>query len=143
MLELEGLLDRNHRRLEVENNLLGLPCSITDTDEWKELETREYKVGPDQLLAEIMEKRLFSNAEIMWILRRMIYFYGGKDSLLKQAPPERLLMNMNDILRAFYLVFDQQSPELDNNIRSYICSRLTDATWGVSARTREYLYKIN
>jgi hypothetical protein len=127
----------------MEKNVLGMPCSITETSAWKDLETREYQVGPDQLLEEIMEKRLFSNAEIMWILKRMVFLYGGKDALLKVTPPERLLMNMNDILRAFYLVFDQQSPELDNNIRSYISARLTDATWGVSARTREYLYKIN
>lgn len=127
----------------MEKDLLGIACSITDTEEWKVLEKREYSIGPDRLLAEIMEKKLFSNAEIMWVLRRMVFFYGKKDSLLKLAPPERLMTNMNDILRAFYILFDQQSPELDDNIRSYICSRLTDATWGISARTREYLYKIN
>ena len=127
----------------MQNDIQGIPCSITDTDEWKDLETREYSIGPDKLLAEIMERKLFSNAEIMWILRRMVFFYGKKDSLLKLSPPERLMTNMNDILRAFYILFDQQNPELDDNIRSYICARLTDATWGISARTREYLYKIN
>lgn len=127
----------------MEKNVLGLPSSITETNAWKDLETREYQVGPDQLLAEIMEKKLFSNAEIMWILKRMVFLYGGQDALLKITPPERLLKNMNDILRAFYLIFDQQDPELDDNIRSYISARLTDATWGISARTREYLYKIN
>jgi len=127
----------------MEKNVLGLPGSITETTAWKDLETREYQVGPDQLLAEIMEKKLFSNAEIMWILKRMVFLYGGQDALLKITPPERLLKNMNDILRAFYLIFDQQDPELDDNIRSYISARLTDATWGISARTREYLYKIN
>ncbi|MCX5780109.1 MAG: hypothetical protein NTV45_04690 [Firmicutes bacterium] len=127
----------------MERDLVERSCAVTDSSEWKDLETREYQLGPDQLLAEIMEKKLFSNAEIMWILRRMVFLYGGNDALLKVAPPERLLMNMNDILRAFYLVFDQQSPELDDNIRSYISARLTNATWGVSARTREYLYKIN
>lgn len=127
----------------MERDLVERSCAVTDSSEWKDLETREYQLGPDQMLAEIMEKKLFSNAEIMWILRRMVFLYGGNDALLKVAPPERLLMNMNDILRAFYLVFDQQSPELDDNIRSYISARLTNATWGVSARTREYLYKIN
>lgn len=127
----------------MERDLVERSCAVTDSSEWKDLETREYQLGPDQLLAEIMDKKLFSNAEIMWILRRMVFLYGGNDALLKVAPPERLLMNMNDILRAFYLVFDQQSPELDDNIRSYISARLTNATWGVSARTREYLYKIN
>jgi hypothetical protein len=127
----------------MENNIFGISCSITETNEFKDLQTREYDIGPDRLLAEIMEKKIFSNAEIMWILRRMIFFYGKKDSLLKLAPPERLMTNMNDILRAFYILFDLQSPEMDDNIRSYISTRLTNATWGVSARTREYLYKIN
>ena len=127
----------------MERDLVERSCAVTETSEWKDLETREYQLGPDQLLAEIMEKKLFSNAEMMWILKRMVFLYGGNDALLKVAPPERLLMNMNDILRAFYLVFDQQSPELDDNIRSYISARLTNSTWGVSARTREYLYKIN
>ena len=127
----------------MEQNLLGLPCSITDTNEWKELEAREFAIGPDNLMNEILEKKLFSNAEIMWILKRMVFFYGKKDVLLKLAPPERLLMNMNDILRAFYILFDLESPDMDDNIRSYISSRLTDATWGISSRTREYLAKIN
>jgi hypothetical protein len=127
----------------VQEDLFGIPCSITDTSEWKDLEARENSIGPDKLLQEIIDKKLFSNSEIMWILRRMVFFYGKKDSLLKLVPPERLMTNMNDILRAFYLIFDYQNPELDNNIRSYICSRLTDATWGISERTREYLYKLN
>jgi hypothetical protein len=127
----------------VEKNVMGLSMTITETSAWKDIETRENTIGPDNLLAEIMDKKLFSNAEIMWVLRRMVFFYGKKDSLLKIAPPERLLMNMNDILRAFYILFDLQSPEMDDNIRSYISTRLTDATWGISTRTREYLYKIN
>jgi hypothetical protein len=127
----------------VQNDIQGIPCSITDTNEWKDLETRENTIGPDRLLEEIIGKKLFTNAEIMWVLRRMVFFYGKKDSLLKLCPPERLLTNMNDILRAFYILFDYENPELDDNIRSYICTRLTDATWGVSDRTREYLYKIN
>jgi len=127
----------------VQNDLMGIPCSITDTSEWKDLEAREYSIGPDKLLDEIINKKLFTNVEIMWLLRRMVFFYGKKDGLLKLVPAERLMANMNDILRAFYLIFDQQNPELDDNIRSYICTRLTDATWGINTRTREYLYKIN
>ncbi len=127
----------------MEKDLLGISISITDTVEYKELETREYKIGPGQLLNEILAQRMFSNAEIMWILRRMVYFYGSKDNLLKMSPPERLMANMNDILRAFYILFDLESPDMDDNIRSYVSARLTDATWGISERTREYLYKIN
>lgn len=127
----------------MQDDLLGIPCSITDTSEWKDLEARELAIGPDKLMEEIINKKLFSNSEIMWVIRRMVFFYGKKDNLLKMAPPERLLTNMNDLLRAFYILFDYQNPDLDDNIRSYICSRLTDATWGVSERTREYLYKLN
>lgn len=127
----------------MQKDLLGVPISIIDTDEYKELEKLEYSLGPDQLLDEILAKKLFSNAEIMWVLRRMVYFYGRRDALLKKAPPERLLMNMNNLLRAFYILFDLENPEMDDNIRSYISTRLTDATWGISERTREYLYKVN
>ncbi|MEQ8199847.1 MAG: hypothetical protein ABRQ24_00335 [Syntrophomonadaceae bacterium] len=127
----------------MQKDLLGVPISIIDTDEYKELEKREYTIGPDQLLDEILNKKLFTNAEIMWVLRRMVYFYGRRDALLKNAPPERLLVNMNNLLRAFYILFDLESPDMDDNIRSYISTRLTDATWGISQRTREYLYKIN
>lgn len=127
----------------MEQNLLGIHISITETQEWKDLEAREFAIGADNLMSEIIDKKLFSNVEIMWILKRMVYFYGKKDALLKVAPPERLLMNMNDILRAFYILFDLESPDMDDNIRSYISARLTDATWGINARTREYLYKIN
>lgn len=127
----------------MEKDLLGVPISIIDTDEYKELEKREYAVGPDQLMDEILAKRLFTNAEIMWVVRRMVYFYGRRDAFLKITPPDRLLMNMNSLLRAFYILFDLENPEMDDNIRSYLSSRLTDATWGTSKRTREYLYKIN
>ena len=127
----------------MQKDLLGVPISIIDTEEYKELEKREYAIGPDLLLDEILTKKLFTNAEIMWVLRRMVYFYGRRDALLKNAPPERLLVNMNNLLRAFYILFDLESPDMDDNIRSYISTRLTDATWGISQRTREYLYKIN
>jgi len=127
----------------LEKDLLGIPISIIDTDEYKDLEKREFSIGADQLMDEILAKRLFTNAEIMWVVRRMVYLYGRRDALLKVTPPERLLMNMNNLLRAFYILFDLESPEMDDNIRSYISARLTDATWGSSKRTREYLYKIN
>lgn len=127
----------------MEQNLLGIHISITDTQEWKDLETREFAIGADNLMSEIINKKLFSNVEIMWILRRMVFFYGKKDALLALAPPERLLTNMNDILRAFYIIFDLENPDMDDNIRSYISTRLTDATWGINSRTRGYLNKIN
>jgi hypothetical protein len=49
---------------------------------------------------------------------------------------------MVDILRAFYVILDISNPELDDNMRSYISTKLGDATWGINLRTREYLVKI-
>ncbi|MDD3852073.1 MAG: hypothetical protein PHD40_00280, partial [Syntrophomonadaceae bacterium] len=80
--------------------------------------------------------------EIAWVLRRMIYCYGRKDALLKKVPIERLFMNIVDILRVFFLVLDHGDPDIDENIRLYISAKLTDATWGVNSRTREYLHKM-
>ncbi|MGI5920279.1 MAG: hypothetical protein ACOX6I_00830 [Syntrophomonadaceae bacterium] len=122
--------------------LLGVPSTILGSKEWKDLEARENAIGPDQLLTEITQKKLWSNEEIAWVLRRMIFFYGKKDSLLKKAPVERIFMNMVDVLRVFFIIFDKTDPELDENIRSYISTKLVDATWGINSRTRDYLYKL-
>ena len=126
----------------MEENIFNIPSSIMDSGKWKELELKENQIGSDNLLEEIINKKLWSNAEIIWVIRRLVYFYGKKDNLLKKAPPERLLANMNDVLRAFFLLYDTIDPELDDNVRSYICTKLTDATWGVSNRTRIYLEKM-
>ena len=125
------------------DNLFVIPGSIMDSGEWKELELKENQVGSDNLLEEIINKKVWSNAEIIWILRRLVYFYGQKDNLLKNIPPDRLLANMGDILRVLFLIFDTLDPDLDGNTKSYICAKLTDATWGVSSRTRVYLEKIS
>jgi hypothetical protein len=123
--------------------LLGIPSTIITKPEWKELEKLESTLGPDKLLEDIIEKKLWSNAEIAWVLRRMIFFYGKKDNLLKKAPVERLFNNMGDILRVFFILLDKTDPEIDENMRSYISSKLMDATWGINQRTRNYLYKID
>ena len=94
------------------------------------------------MLSKIIDKRLWTNAEIAWVLRRLIYFYGKKDTYLKEAPIDRIFANMVGILRVFYLLFDQLDPDIDDNMRTYVCSKLGDATWGINSRTREYLYKI-
>jgi len=127
----------------MEKDIMGLSPTILESSEWKDMEAREYAIGPDNLMSELIDKKLLSNVEIMWILKRMVFFYGSKDNLLKIVPVERLLTNMNDILRAFYILFDQQDPELDDNLRSYISTKLADSTWGINSRTREYLIKFN
>lgn len=123
-------------------NVFSIPGSIMDSGEWKELELKENEIGSDNLLEEIINKKIWSNAEIIWILRRLVYFYGKNDTLLKNVPPDRLLANMTDVLRAFFLLYDTLDPDLDDNTKSYICAKLTDATWGISNRTRIYLERI-
>ena len=125
----------------MEENIFIMPGSIMDSKEWKDLEIKEFELGSDRVLDEIIDKRIWNNAEIIWLLRKMVYFYGKKDHLLKNAPPERLLINMTDLLRVMFILYDKFDPELDDNLRSYVCSKLTDATWGISSRTRVYLEK--
>jgi len=127
----------------LEDNILGLPVTVFGSKEWEDLEKKEYQVGPEQLLEDIIAKKTWSNEEILWVLKRLIYYYGKKDALLKKAPPERLMMNMVDVLRAFYIIFDITAPDLDENLRSYVCTKLKDSTWGVSSLSREYLKKFN
>ncbi|MDD2619110.1 MAG: hypothetical protein PHC92_00350 [Syntrophomonadaceae bacterium] len=122
--------------------MFGIPHTILGSQEWQEIEQKENTIGPDDLLNEIIDKKIWNNAEIMWVIKRLIYFYGKNDSLLKKAPTERLFTNILDILKVFFLIFDINDPDLDPNMRSYICSKMGDSTWGVSTRTREYLYKI-
>jgi len=126
----------------MEDNFFGLPSTIVGSQKWRELEAREFQLGPEALLDEIIEKRLWSNEEICWVLKRMIYYYGKKDSVLKMMPIERLFATLVDVLRSFYIIFDSEDPQIDDNMRSYICTKLTDATWGINSRTREYLSRV-
>ncbi len=121
---------------------LFLPKTVFGSKEWVELEEREFKIGPENLLEEILKKKLWSNAEVVWVVKRMVFYYGQRKSFLNNAPVERILHNMNDVLRVFYLLFDLIDPELDDNVRSYICSKLADASWGINANTREYLIRM-
>lgn len=120
----------------------GIPSTVFGSPEWLQLEKRENEMGPDGLLAEIIDKRLWSNAEIAWVLRRLIFYFGRKDSYLKEAPIDRIFTSMVDVLRSFFILFDKMDPDIDDNMRTYICSKLADATWGINTRTREYLYKM-
>lgn len=124
------------------DSIFNVQANVFGSQEWQEIEKREYLVGPDVLLDELLEKKTLSNAEMMWMLKRLLLFYGKRDELLKKAPPERLMLNMTDILRVLYLLIDHTDPLLDENTRSYISVKLSDSTWGVNRRTREYLYKL-
>ncbi|NLM88725.1 MAG: hypothetical protein GX176_08120 [Syntrophomonadaceae bacterium] len=146
---MQGLVVYCARRPELEDKefnkiheYFGIDNTIFTSAEWDQLQKTENEIGPDALLSKIIDKRLWTNAEIAWVLRRLIYFYGKKDTYLKEAPIDRIFANMVGILRVFYLLFDQLDPDIDDNMRTYVCSKLGDATWGINSRTREYLYKI-
>lgn len=140
--ELSADLYINHKGNNMEQEMFGIPSTVLGKQEWQELERIENTIGPEQLLSEILAKRLWNNAEIAWVLKRMVYFYGKKDNLLKKTPTERLFLNMVDILRCFFLLIDKEDPEMDDNIRAYICSKIADSTWGINQHTREYLEKF-
>lgn len=122
--------------------MFGIPQTVVGSNAWQELEKLEFSIGPNALLEKIIEKKLWSNEEIVWIIKRLVYYYGKKDELLKAAPTDRLFTNITDILRSFLLIIDITAPELDDNMRAYICGKLTDSTWGINQRTRVYLEKI-
>lgn len=122
--------------------LLGIDDTVFGSQEWIDLENKEFSMGVDSLLEEIIIKDEWSNAEMLWVIKKMVYHYGKKDKLMQNIPTERLFSNMVDILRSFYLLLDYTNPDLDVNMRKYLSMKLADSTWGINSRTREYLYKI-
>lgn len=123
-------------------NLLGIPATLVGSEEWQEIEKREASLGEEVLFEQIISQRLWSNAEIAWVIKRLLYYYGKKDELLKKTPKDRLFLTMTNILRCLFIVLDSANPDFDDNLRSYLCSKLSDSTWGITNRTRDYLYKI-
>lgn len=118
-----------------------METTILESLEWKEITDREKEVGPEAVLDEILSKRLWNNAEILWTIRRLIFYYALHDRVLKNAPIDKIFDNFVNFLRASYMLLDQSNPDLDSNIRTYICAKLADATWGISPGTRFYLEK--
>lgn len=116
--------------------------TVLESREWQEMMEREKEVGPEALLEEIIDKRTWTNCEMLWTIKRMIYYYALHDQALKNAPTERIFDNFVSIMRGFYMVLDQTNPPLDDNIRTYLSTRIIDATWGVNSRTRSYLSKV-
>lgn len=130
--------------LVIPEELMGgsLYNTVFESDGFRKLLDREYAIGAGVLMEEILDKKLWSNEEILWIIKQMVYYYGGNDNTLKKAPTERIFQNMNSLLRALYLFVDRQIPDLDDNTRSYISAKLGDATWGITDKTRIYLQKM-
>ncbi len=141
MLGQKGLDDVGDLLME-DLDIFDIPSTIVGSREWQELINRENEFGSDSLLDELLEKRNWSNAEITWVLKRIMFFYGKKDTLLTKVPIERIFLNLTNILRTYYLLIDYTDPDLDDNMRSYISSKLTEATWGITSRTRDYINKF-
>ncbi|NLV15842.1 MAG: hypothetical protein GXY50_01345 [Syntrophomonadaceae bacterium] len=117
--------------------------TIIESNDWIEITLRELEIGPEALMEEILEKRVWSNAEILWTVKRFIYYYGRHDETLSNAPPHRVFDNFASMMRAFYMIFDHSNPELDANIRAYISTKMGEATWGINGTTRHYLQKVD
>lgn len=120
---------------------LVMQATVFEGHEYRELLNREEGIGAEQLFQELLEADILSNAQMMWLLKNMLYYYGGKDATLLKAPPERLLENMGNILRISYMLVDSLDPALDDNTRLYISTKLKQATWGLSPDIRQYLRK--
>ena len=121
---------------------LGIPITLVGSSEWNELEKLEYLMGEEALINKILGQKLWSNAEMAWMLKKMLYYYGRIDPVLKKAPMDRIFVNMADVLRCFFLFIDSTNPDMDDNMRSYLSSKLADATWGINQHTRKYLHKL-
>ncbi|MDO4539641.1 MAG: hypothetical protein Q4B48_00875 [Syntrophomonadaceae bacterium] len=128
--------------MEAEKGIFYIHPTIMNSEEWKAMEEREFQHGPEALLDELLAQSRWSNAEMAWVIRRMVYYYGRKDELLKKVPPERMMANMSAILRCLFLLLDYTNSDLDDNIRGYLTAKLVDASWGINTRTREYLVKF-
>ena len=45
----------------MDQDLFGISSTVVGTNEWRDLEKKEDLLGPEQLLAEILDKRIWSN----------------------------------------------------------------------------------
>ncbi|MGE5371852.1 MAG: hypothetical protein ACM3QZ_07700 [Solirubrobacterales bacterium] len=116
--------------------------TILESAEWVELTRQENERGPEAVLDEVLEKRNWDNAEMLWVLRRLIFYYATYDGTLKKASKERLFDNFVSLMKGIYMLLDQANPDLDDNIRTYITTKLHDATWGIGQGTRHYLERM-
>lgn len=123
------------------DQLSELQLTVFESSEFRGLLEREQGIGAEKVLEELLNQTVLSNAQLMWILKHMLFYYGSKDKTLLAAPPERLLENMGHLLRITYMIIDSLDPSLDENIRLYISTKLKQATWGLSPDIRQYLDK--
>lgn len=123
--------------MEHQNIIIGM--TVFESPEYRSILAREEEIGADQLFEEMMQESMLTNPQLMWLSKYMLYYYGSKDKALLAAPPERLLENMGNLLRINYLLVDHLNPQLDENTRLYISTKLKQATWGLSSNIRQYL----
>lgn len=129
--------------LRLGNVMAARTLAITDTPAWKEIRDQENLIGPEALLETLLDKKVLSEVEMLWMVRNMMSYYGKEDALLKKAPVRRLLMNTNELLRIIFLLLDRPQGELEINMCSYLSAKLQQATWGINQNTRRYLEKID
>lgn len=127
--------------MESQNIMIGM--TLFESPDYRNILAREDEIGADQLFEELIQESILTNPQMMWLLKYMLYHYGGKDKALLAAPPERLLENMGNLLRVNYLLIDSLNPELDENTRLYISTKLKQSTWGLSTNIRQYLNRSN
>lgn len=116
--------------------------TVWESPQFKALGQRALDEGPDRVLQKLLDKPQLENAEMLWLLKQLTYFYGKPDDLLLKVPARRLMLNMGALLRVLYVFLDAQDPELDANLRSYMSAKLRQAAWGVDSSTRKYLDKL-
>ena len=104
--------------MDTEKFLAGLEqlkFGIFDTPEWNDICKRENQIGPEAVLEEILDKRLWTNAEIMWVVRRLLFYYGSRDKVLQKVrwkdllntanPPGALLAHRLHLPRTWMIIF--------------------------------------
>lgn len=123
------------------NQMPAMQLTVFESNEYRQLLEREEGVGGEAVLQELLDKDSLSNAQLMWMLRHMLYYYGSKDRVLLSAPPEKLLDNAGNLLRVAYLLIDRLDPSLDDNTRLYISTKVKQATWGLTPDIRQYFIR--
>ena len=65
--------------------------TVWESPQFKALGQRALDEGPDRVLQELLDKPQLENAEMLWLLKELTYFYGKPDDLLLKVPARRLI----------------------------------------------------
>jgi hypothetical protein len=116
--------------------------TLTETREWQDLLAQENQLSPETLLNQLLQRRVLTTVEMMWVVKAMLRAYGQKHSVFHRVPGERLSRTVSSLLRIMFLLLDNQN-EPDDNLRAYITAKLREACWGLTDPTAAYLKKFN